>query len=351
MIKKKHLAFLLILIIISSAIVVKLAFSNGWFVTYLSVNSPVSPELLIVEGWVSDPTIQLAAKEFHDMGYTRILTSGSPTDPNYLISEDGYLEFSFINQPLNLHKYDTISFILSGTPAQGTYPEYLISVNDQPVETGFTSGSWKTYTHILDSATTAEKISISFINDAHYMGDDRNLQVKCLNVNHSLYLARSSGVLHYDKSDQQRLNPRSTNFGSVAELCAHKLQKEGIPHHQIEVVPSPVSGRNRTLASAIVLSEYLYQKNLPYNKVNIISEGIHARRTWLSYKFALRNKTSVVGIICVPPARSYHTGTHSYTNKEILKELTSIVYYTILFNKNRYRKRFIREYRSNQRIF
>ncbi len=351
MIKKRYLSLILIIIILSSSILVKLAFSKGWFVTFLSVNNPVSPELLIVEGWVSDPTIQLAAKEFHDKGYSRIMTSGSPIDPYYLISEDGYLEFSFINQPLNLHKYDTISFILSGTPVQGTYPEYMISVNDQPVLTGFTSGSWQTYSHILDSSTTAEKISISFINDAHNMGDDRNLQVKCLHVNHTSYLARSSVVLHYDKSDQLRINPRSTNFGSVAELCAYKLQKEGIPDHLIEVVPSPVSSKNRTLASAIVLSEYLKNKNLPYTNVNIISEGIHARRTWLSYKFAIQNKTVDVGIICIPSTRSYNTGIQTYTQKEILRELTSIVYYTILFHKNRYRKQLIRHYQPSQRIF
>ena len=335
---------MLFVLILSSAIFVKLAFSKSWFISYLSLNRPVSPELLILEGWVSDTTLRLAAKEFHEKSYVHILTSGSPTDPYYLLAEDGYLEYSFVDQPLSLHKNDTISFTLKGTPVQLTYPEYTISVNDQQVSSGFTTGSWDTYSHIMDSATSAEIIRISFVNDTYLMGEDRNLQVKSMNINSTQYLARSKNVLNYKLSDHQRTHPLLTYFTSLAEECAHELQEEGIPKNLIDAVPSPVSQNNRTLASAIMLSSYFESRNLPYSQVNIISEGIHARRTWISYKFAFRKQVKEVGIICVNVDRSYNTGLPSYTHKEILRELGSIIYYKLFFNKNRYRKKLIHQY-------
>jgi len=341
---KKIILLILITIALTSSLFLKLGFSRGWFVSYLSVNKPVSPELLIVEGWVSASTIHLAAMEFNDKAYSRVLTSGSPTDPFYLLSENGHLEFSFMDQPLRLQQNDSISFILKGSPVQGTYPEYMISVNDQAFSKGFVSEKRLSYSLILDSAFSAQKIGIYFLNDTFYMGEDRNLQVKYLHVNGREYPARSNNVLHYDKKDQQGRKAKATNFGSVAEICAHELQKEGIPDHLIEAIPSHVSDKNRTLASAIVLSSYLDGQDIPFTGVNIISEGIHARRTWISYKFALREQTNTVGIICIPSTQNHHSGMQPYSKKEILRELTSIVYYKLFFNKARYRKQLIQHH-------
>jgi hypothetical protein len=341
MLKKPLVLIPLIIILLASAIFVKLAFSKGWFVSYLSVNKPVSPDLLIVEGWVSDTTIHLAAKEFQNGAYKGILTSGSPTDPNYLLSQNGFLEFSLIKQPVHLQKNDTVSFIIKGSPSQGVFPEYIIFINDQQVFSGFCSGIWKPCFYVMDSALKAETISILFTNDAHYMGEDRNMLVQCLDLKGVRYPARSSIVKHYNRSDLHRLFPMITSFGSVAEICAHELEKDGIPAQLIEAVPSPVSQKNRTLASALVLSDYLQNQNQPYLSLNIMSEGIHARRTWNSYKFAFKKQAIPLGIISVPSARSYGTVNTSYTNKEILRELTSIVYYRFFFNKKRYQKELI----------
>ena len=341
MIKNTHLIILLNIFIFTSAIIIALAFYKDWFESFLSVNNPVSPELLIVEGWVSDSTIIVAAKEFEDKRYSGIITSGSPIDSSYLLSENGFLDFNFSSQTVLLQKNDTLSFDLKGSPVQGIYPEYLIFINDQKIAGGITSDSWKTYQHILDSSFFAERISISFINDEHYMGEDRNMEVQCLDLQNSHYPVRSKDVLHYQSSDYQRKHPILTNFASVAEICAHKLQLEGIPEQAIEVVASPVSDKNRTLASAIVISNYLEDQNLPYTSINILSEGIHARRTFISYKFALGKQSEELGIICVTSDRSYNTGLKSYANKEVLKELVGIAYYKLFFNKRRYRKELI----------
>ncbi|GAG97652.1 unnamed protein product, partial [marine sediment metagenome] len=79
---------------------------------------------------------------------------------------------------------------------------------------------------------------------------------------------------------------------------------------------------------------------------NIMSEGIHARRTWMSYKFALRNQADAVGIISVIPAQTYNSAIKTYSKKEIVRELSSILYYKFFFNKRRYRKKLIQQYPS-----
>lgn len=346
MIKKTYFIILLNVFILTSAILLALAFYEDWFESYLSMNKPVSPELLVVEGWVSDSTITLAAKEFQDKKYSAILTSGSPIDSAYLLSENGFLDFNFSSQTLLLQKNDTLSFVLKGSPVLGIYPEYLVFVNDQKVAGGFTSESWTSYQHTLESNFIAERISISFINDEHFLGEDRNMEIKSLALQDSLYPARSDEVLHYRRSDYQREQPILTNFASVADICAHKLHMEGVPDQVIDEVASPVSDKNRTLASAIVISNYLEDQNLPYTSINIMSEGIHARRTWLSYKFALRNQADAVGIISVLPIRSPNPSLKPYSKKEIVRELSSILYYKFFFNKRRYRKELIQKYPS-----
>lgn len=344
MTKNTFITILLNIFIFTSATLIALAFYKDWFESYLSVNNPASPEILIVEGWVSDSTINLASKEFQDKKYSKIFTSGSPIDSAYLLSENGFLDFNFGPQSLLLQKNDTLSFVLKGSPVQEIYPEYLVFINDQKVAGGFTSGSWKTHQHILDSSFSAERISISFINDEHYLGEDRNMEVKSLGFLNSTYPARFDNVLHYRSSDNQRKHPILTNFASVAEICAHKLHLEGIPDQVIEAVSSTVSDKNRTLASAIVISNYLEDQNLPYTSFNIMSEGIHARRTWISYKFALRNQADNVGIICAPPIQSSNSAIKPYSKMEIVRELSSIMYYKFIFNKRRYRKKLNQQY-------
>jgi len=345
---KKIILLTLITLAISSALFLKLGFSKGWFVSYLSFNRPLKAELLVVEGWVSGSTIQLAAQEFQDKTYAQILCSGSPTDPYYILSENGLLEFSFKNQPLRLEGNDSLSFLLKGSPVQGIYPEYLITVNEQILFKGMVNSQEELYSLVLDTSILALTVNIHFLNDTHFMGEDRNLEVKSLCINGTEYPARSVRVNQYGQHDHQKLKPRSTNFASVAEICASELRKEGIPGHLIKVVPSPVSNRNRTLASAIIISDYLDSQDLPYSRLNIISEGIHARRTWLAYKFAFRKQNRELGIISIPQSGNNNQQA-SHDNKEILKELTSIVYYKLFFNKSKYKKQLIRQSPSDQK--
>jgi hypothetical protein len=64
------------------------------------------------------------------------------------------------------------------------------------------------------------------------------------------------------------------------------------------MVPSQVWNRNRTYYSAVALRDWFHEHNLHVDSINVLTEGAHARRTWLLFQEAL-GKDVKVGIISV----------------------------------------------------
>jgi hypothetical protein len=76
-------------------------------------------------------------------------------------------------------------------------------------------------------------------------------------------------------------------FANYAEQAAETLEKhERIPAAEITVVPAPSSNRERTFASAVALREWLARNRVDTPEMDVLSEGPHARRTWILYRAA-----------------------------------------------------------------
>jgi hypothetical protein len=61
--------------------------------SFLAVNNPVRHGLLVVEGWVSLPSLRMAADTFQQGGYEAIVVSGGPIEGNFCRSGfDTYAE-------------------------------------------------------------------------------------------------------------------------------------------------------------------------------------------------------------------------------------------------------------------
>ena len=73
---------------------------------------------------------------------------------------------------------------------------------------------------------------------------------------------------------------------NYAASAAETLEKEGIQAAEIAVVPAPPSNRERTFASAIALREWLARNRVDEREMDVLSEGPHARRTWILYRAA-----------------------------------------------------------------
>lgn len=87
---------------------------------------------------------------------------------------------------------------------------------------------------------------------------------------------------------------------NFAELSAATLIALGFDPDKLVAVPAPEVIRNRTLASAAALRQWIGDSNLKVESVNIYSLDVHARRSWLILKQALSPEIKV-GVIAVEP--------------------------------------------------
>jgi hypothetical protein len=117
-----------------------------------------------------------------------------------------------------------------------------------------------------------------------------------------------------------------------AYLAAATLQKLGLPAERVVPVPCPEVPRNRTYAMARRVREWL-ETHPGHVQVDVLTLGVHARRTWLLYQLALGPEYST-GIIAAgdrryDPKRWWRTSSGFRT---VIDELIAYVYAKLLFH-------------------
>lgn len=92
---------------------------------------------------------------------------------------------------------------------------------------------------------------------------------------------------------------------SSALQAAEALVKRGIPSEKILVVAPVTDGWNKTAKAAKAACAILKEKGMQPRGLNVITLGLHARRSRLAYQHAIGPGTPV-GIITVPSPRFIH---------------------------------------------
>ena len=122
------------------------------------------------------------------------------------------------------------------------------------------------------------------------------------------------------------------DFNTSASVGAELLVKAGLPAAQVQMVPSHVSGRDRTYSSALALRDYFATNGMAVKCFNVLTEDVHARRTRLLFQEAF-GREATVGIIAVPDP-DYdpdHWWRYSEGVREILGECIAYLYAKFLF--------------------
>jgi len=122
------------------------------------------------------------------------------------------------------------------------------------------------------------------------------------------------------------------DFNTTASIGAEMLVKAGLPPEAVQMVPSHISGRDRTYSSALALEAWFRDQHLVVTNFNVLTEDVHARRTWLLFRKAF-GKGVKVGIITVPnpdydPRRWWR---YSEGVREVLGETIAYIYARLLF--------------------
>ncbi len=92
-----------------------------------------------------------------------------------------------------------------------------------------------------------------------------------------------------------------SNYKTYAERGVAILHAMGMNTNLLRAVPAPRVKQDRTYVSAVSLKRWLEVQGISPKKVNLITQGPHARRSWLLFQAALGQQTEV-GVISAPPA-------------------------------------------------
>jgi hypothetical protein len=114
------------------------------------------------------------------------------------------------------------------------------------------------------------------------------------------------------------------NYDSFAELARNELISIGMDSSLIVAVSANMVKINRTLTSALAVSDWLKTSDIRVEGINVISEGTHARRTWMTYNKVL-NESYKIGIISHPEYKDFHTSKNRFLNT--MRQTIAIVYY------------------------
>jgi uncharacterized SAM-binding protein YcdF (DUF218 family) len=122
------------------------------------------------------------------------------------------------------------------------------------------------------------------------------------------------------------------DFQTSASVGADNLVGAGLPADRVTMVPSRVSGRDRTYSSAVALRLWLQTNEPTVRKINVLTEDAHGRRTRLLFEKALGPGYDV-GIISIPspdydPKRWWR---YSEGVRTILGETIAYLYVRLFF--------------------
>jgi hypothetical protein len=126
-----------------------------------------------------------------------------------------------------------------------------------------------------------------------------------------------------------------SEYGTTAEVGAATLRKLGAAPDKVHSAPAHGSiPRDRTLASALALSQWMADSSIRYRSFDIVTLGPHARRTRMLFQRVVGDSV-VVGIIGVPESQ-YGANTWWQSSagvKDVLGELLGYLYVSAGFTR------------------
>lgn len=123
-----------------------------------------------------------------------------------------------------------------------------------------------------------------------------------------------------------------SQYGTYAELGAARMVNLGFKGTNLVKVPALPSTKDRTYHSALAVRSYLLT-NTTYRTIDILSDSVHSRRTWLLYEKACEPEIKV-GIIASPNDGFTSSNWWRTSNgvRNVLSEAIGYVYARLFFS-------------------
>ncbi len=293
--------------------------------TWLTPAKMVPAEYFVLEGWAHELSLDEAVRVFTSHDYKGFLITAFPDTNLVTMGWEGRLTVQ-LHQPVMPAGSRTLRITLSGTPAAGEFPRFTVFVNDTATGEGRATATAKTFAYRLPDSVTVGSIAIAFLNDAVYRDEDRNLTV------HNLYIDRlpcdlNHASVKYSRKGESGENIISPVFGSYALKAKHDIRACGIADSLVIPIPADTLVRSRTYSTALAVKEYLCPPGTPCPAILVMSHGVHARRSYISYRKAF-GKGNTIGIITAEDTglRKDNWFRSAAGRKKISRELAGILY-------------------------
>ena len=327
--KKAWIVISITLIVFLSCLFILTSQDN--LVNFLSKTEIVDANVLIIEGWLSDFAIEMAYNEFNRKDYNLIVTTGLKShDLDFcMIAMNGYLIF-YPDSEFNTDEERKCHLIEVSAHSKmgGIYCSHFnFFVNDSLIADFTADENERKYAvNWTGSLKDIDSLMIHFDDDYLDEGGDRNLYVKEIIIDNKIIIPYQFNSV-YDIGLPDGMNRIVNNYESHAEIARNKLLTLGVDSSLIIAAKGNRTGVNRTLASALAVRRWLKSYDGKIDGINIITLGIHSRRTLLTYNRVL-DKSLEIGIISL--SEHGEPGFEELNFGDLLSELLSLIYYCII---------------------
>lgn len=303
---------------------------------YLSLSRPVTPDILVVEGWLSEDMLRAAKDEFTGKPYKLIITTGFPYWNGFQMGQDGKIVFKTPHHvtPTSDSLY-SISVTIRGTQCEGEFAHYRIFADTIMLDTRYSTNQKKTINVKVKLPSPPDSIVIEFDNDAYTAHNDRNLYIYSAGIN-GLYLpVNSHKVLLYGSKEGKFVFRRHLNSSTAGDAASY-LISEKIPDSVVIAVETNHKIRSKTYTSALDVKRWIEKNNqVKHRSVTIFTMGPHARRSYVSFLKAF-GEYADIGVIAARDTRITSGNWYKTLRgwKEIVYETAGLFYISVMIKSN-----------------
>ncbi len=297
--------------------------------SYFSITRRVPTSTLIVEGWISEDAMAEASNEIIHGGYQKIITTGGPMPDDYEMFYSG--KFVFICSGKVPADIDRISVKAFGDEAGGSQAHFKLIINDSMVGESYVSSFLQPYEFTFKNPIHCiSRVCIVFDNDFYISpAEDRNLHVRSILIGNKEIIARND--TNFFCKGQNSDSVEDIAYSSQAYSAKAELVRLGINENKIIAVPAPKVNIYRTMNNARAFLNWQIKNKSDIYSFNVLSEGIHSRRSWIIYK-NLFGKAYKIGVIAGNKQDVYESyrWNLAYNIKHLTKELVGNIYFRFI---------------------
>ncbi len=296
--------------------------------SYLSISIPAKPDILVVEGWLSEDVLKSAEQEFTGKPYKLIITTGFPYLKGFQMGQNGRIVFKTAHRlkPASDSLY-TISLTIRGTQCEGEFAHYRLFADTVMVADRYSTKQKTTFTRRIKLASPPDSVFIEFDNDAYTAHSDRDLYIYSAGIDSLQLPVNSSNVLLYGRREGKYVFRRHLN-SSTAKDAASFLISLSLPDSLVIPVETDHKIHSKTYTSALDVKQWLEANHQGEGRsVTVFTMGPHARRSLISFRKAF-GSLSETGVIAVRDRRinadNWYKSLRGW--KEIIYETAGLIY-------------------------